>query len=81
MKFILEYKTFHKENEPELPSPNLVLINYWYNGMVTPVSIIEKRGNKCLVSHNVEQSKIRNAPDETVKTDDILPTEIKENPS
>ena len=67
MKFILEYKTFHKEND-------LVLIHYWYNGMVTPVSIIEKRGNKCLVSHDVEQSKIRNAPNETVKTSDIIST-------
>lgn len=67
MKFILEFKTFYKEND-------LVLIHYWYNGMVTPVTIKEKRGNKYLVSHDNEKSKIRNAPDETVKVSDIIST-------
>lgn len=65
MKYILEFKSFYKEGD-------VILIEYWYNDMETPVKIIEKVGNKYLVSHNVEQSKIKNAPDELISKKDII---------
>ena len=65
MNFILEFKSFCKPGD-------LVLIKYWYNRMVTPVRIVEKKGNKFLISHDVESSKIRNAPDELIKNSEII---------
>jgi hypothetical protein len=65
MKFIAEFKSFYKEKD-------IVLIHYWYNHMITPVRIIEKKGNKFLVSHDVEKSKIKNAPEELISTNDII---------
>jgi hypothetical protein len=65
MKFILEYKSFFQEGD-------IVLIEYWYNHMVTPVKILEKKGRKYLVSHNISESKIQNAPDEMIKRSDII---------
>lgn len=65
MKFLCEFKSFYKEGD-------IVLIEYWYNDMVTPVIIIEKKGKKYLVSHNVEGSKIQNAPDELLTKKDII---------
>jgi hypothetical protein len=65
MKFILEYKSFYKVDD-------IVLIEYWYNHMVTPVKILEKQGSKYLVSHNVSGSKIKNAPDEYIKVSKII---------
>lgn len=65
MKFILEYKSFYKVND-------IVLIEYWYNNMITPVKIIDKKGNKFIVTHNIQESSIFNAPDESIYTSDIL---------
>lgn len=49
-----------------------VLIHYWYNYKVTPVVIKDKKGLKFLVSHNVDGSKIFNAPDEYIKISEII---------
>lgn len=65
MKFILEYKSFYKEGD-------IVLIKYWYNRMITPVKIIESRKGKYLVSHNITESKIQNAPDELIEKTKII---------
>jgi len=65
MKFILEYKSFYNVDD-------IVIIHYWYNHMITPVKIIEKKGSKYLVSHNTPESKIKNAPDELLKLGDII---------
>ena len=65
MKFILEYKSFYNIDD-------IVIIHYWYNNMITPVRVIEKKGNKYLVSHNISESEIKNAPDELLKTSDII---------
>jgi hypothetical protein len=66
MKFILEYKSFYKEGDT-------VLIEYWYNDMITPVKIIEKLSKVSFkVTHNIPESKIFNAPDEVIKTTDII---------
>jgi hypothetical protein len=66
MKFILEYKSFYKEGD-------IVLIEYWYNDMIVPVKILEKVSKVYYkVSHNIPNSKIKNAPDEVIKISDII---------
>ena len=66
MKFLLEFKSFLKEGDT-------VLIEYWYNDMVTKVKIVEKLSKSSYkVSHNVPNSKIPNAPDEIIKSSDII---------
>jgi hypothetical protein len=65
MIYITEFKSFYNPND-------IVLIEYWYNHMITPVKIIERRGNKFLVSHNTPNSKIQNAPDELISKSDII---------
>jgi hypothetical protein len=65
MKFILEYKNYFNIGDK-------VFIDYWYNNMVTPVQIVEKKGSKLLISHNIPESKIQNAPDERIKSSEII---------
>jgi hypothetical protein len=65
MEFILEFKNFFKEGDK-------VLVEYWYNDMITPVLIKEKKGKKYLISHDIPESKIRNAPDELISGSDII---------
>lgn len=65
MKFILEFNSFYK-------SGDIVLIKYWYNKIVTPVKIIKIKKGKYLVSHNVKESKIHNAPEELIEESKIL---------
>jgi hypothetical protein len=74
MRFLLEYKAFYQEGD-------IVLIEYWYNDMLVPVKIIEKISkSRFKVSYDVEGSVIRNAPDEVIKSSDIL-DKYKKNPS
>jgi len=65
MIYLTEFNSFYKIGD-------IVLIEYWYNHMITQVKIIDKKGNKFLVSHNVENSKIKNAPDEMISKSDII---------
>ncbi len=65
MLYITEFKSFYKLNDT-------VLIEYWYNNMITPVTIIDKKGNKFLISHNNKHSKIRNAPNELISKSEII---------
>lgn len=65
MNFLLEFKNYYKEGD-------IVLIEYWYNGMITQVKILEKTKRSYKVTHNISQSKISNAPDEIVKSSDII---------
>lgn len=65
MEFILEYKKFFDIGDK-------VNIYYWYKHILTPVKIVEKVGNKYKVSHNIEESKIRNAPEELIKTTEVI---------
>lgn len=65
MNHISEYKSFYKEGD-------IVLVEYWYNDMICPVEIIEKKGRKYKISHNTELSKIKNAPDEVIESKDII---------
>jgi hypothetical protein len=66
MKFLLEFNSFYNEGD-------IVLIEYWYNDMITPVRVIEKVSKVSYkVSHDVPSSKIQNAPDEIIKKGDII---------
>ena len=65
MNYMFEYKSFYREGDT-------VLIEYWYNQMITPVTIIERKGNKFLVTHKNNFSEIKNAPDEMITSSEIL---------
>jgi hypothetical protein len=66
MQFIVEFKSFYKVDD-------VVLIEYWYNDMITPVKIIEQTSPRSFkVTHNIQNSKIFNAPDEIIKNSDII---------
>jgi hypothetical protein len=65
MNFLLEFKNYYKEND-------IVLIEYWYDSRIVPVKIIEKQGRKYKVTHNIPESEIFNAPDEIIKSSDII---------
>lgn len=66
MKFIVEFKSFYEVGD-------IVLIEYWYNDIITAVKIIEQISPRTFkVSHNISESKIFNAPDEVIKSSDII---------
>jgi hypothetical protein len=65
MKFILEKKEYYKIGD-------LIIIEYWYNDMLTVCKITDIIGRRYKITHNISQSKIFNAPDETIKTSDII---------
>lgn len=69
MKFLLEYNTYkekYKEND-------IVLIEYWYNEMITPVKIVKVLSKVSFeISYNVPNSKIKNAPNQVIKLNDII---------
>ena len=66
MQFIVEFKSFYKVGDT-------VLIEYWYNDMITPVKIVEQTSPRSFkVSHKIPNSKIFNAPDEIIKSSDII---------
>lgn len=65
MKFLLEYKSFYNVGD-------VILIEYWYKDIITPVKILEKNRGYYKVTHNIPQSKLSNAPDEKIKSSDII---------
>ncbi len=65
MRFLLEFKSYYKEGD-------IVLIEYWYNDIITPVKILKKQNRSYKVTHNIPESKIFNAPDESIKSSDII---------
>lgn len=65
MKYLLEFKSYYTEGD-------IVYIEYWYNHMLTPVKLLERVGRSWKVSHNNQYSKIFNAPDELIKSKDII---------
>lgn len=63
--YILEHSSYYRPGD-------IILIEYWYNNMITPVKIVDKIGRKYLISHNIKESKIFNAPDEIIPRSDII---------
>ena len=66
MDYILEFNNF------KFKEGDIVLIHYWYNQEITPVKILERVKRKFRVSHNVDGSDIKNAPEELIETGDII---------
>jgi len=82
MKVILEFNSYKM---PAYQVGDVVLVEYWYidepscppllqrEFPYTPVRIVEKLSKVSFkVSHDVPNSKIKNAPDEIVKSKDII---------
>jgi len=65
LKNILERKEFYKVGDK-------ILIEYWYNSMITCVMIENIIGRTFKVTHKIPESKIFNAPDEKIKSSDII---------
>ena len=70
MDYIIEKKDFYKVGDT-------VFIEYWWkptgkDKFITPVKIKEKQGRKYIVSHHVEKSRIKNAPDEIIPSNKII---------
>lgn len=65
LEYLIERSNFYKIGD-------IILIEYWYNGMICPVKIIDQIGKSYKITHNIPQSKIFNAPDEKIKSTDII---------
>lgn len=65
MEYLIERKNYYSIGD-------IVIIEYWYKDILTIVKIIDKIGNRYLVSHNLPKSKIFNAPNEIIKSTDII---------
>ena len=70
MKYILEKNNFYNIGD-------IIYIEYWYkptgkDRFITPVKILEIKGRKYTISHNIKESKIQNAPDEKIKASKII---------
>lgn len=65
MRYIIERKDHYKIGD-------MIILEYWYNDMLTVCKIVDIIGKKYLISHNVPNSKIPNAPDEIIKSSDII---------
>jgi hypothetical protein len=67
MEYLLEYSKF--QYKPD----DVVLIHYSLIGnMITPVKILKRDGNGFIVTHSIKESDIFNAPDEKIKSSDII---------
>jgi len=65
MRYLLEKKEYYKIGDK-------IVLEYWYNDMIVVAKIINIIGRKYLISHKIDDSKIFNAPDEFIKSSDIL---------
>jgi hypothetical protein len=74
MNYLIKYSNFENLSEKKsyYKEGDIVYIEYWYNKMITKVRIKEIKGRKFLVSHNISESKIKNAPDEIIKSTQII---------
>ena len=74
MNYLIKYSNFESILEKRIAykEGDVIYIEYWYDKTITPVKITGKKGKKFLVSHNVEKSKIQNAPDETISLSQII---------
>lgn len=70
MKYLIEKNSYYKVGD-------VILLEYWYkptgkDRFITPVKITKIQGRKYLVSHDVDKSRIKNAPDELITTNQII---------
>lgn len=62
----------HKYNINTFKEGDIVLIEYWYNDILLPVEIIEKKGRKYRISFNIEDNILKGAPEEIIKKEQIV---------
>lgn len=73
MRYIKKFDDILLEKKETYQLGDIVILEYWYNSMIVPVRIIEKVSKtKYKVSYDVEGSVIKNAPDEIIKSSDII---------
>jgi hypothetical protein len=76
MRYLQDFNTFEGNNHSAYIEQEIVLIRFEVtegNPIVTPVKIIKKyTDNAYLVSHNIEDSNLRNFPDLKIKGSDII---------
>lgn len=72
MKYIRKYCEIILEKKQNYNIGDEIIIEYWYNDMITVCKITEKVGRKYKITHNIEESKIKNAPDEIINSSDII---------
>lgn len=65
LQYLIDKKNYYNIGD-------IVLIEYWYNGMITCVLITDIQGRSYKISHNIPESQIFNAPDEIIKSSDII---------
>ena len=65
MEYIIEYKSHYNVGDK-------VLIEYWYDDRICICEIKEKKGRKYIITHNIKESEIKNAPDEEINSKDII---------
>jgi hypothetical protein len=74
MRYIQDFITF--ESNSSYIEQEIILIRFEVtedNAIITPVKIVKKYSNNAyLVSHNIEDSNIRNFPDVKIKGSDII---------
>ena len=61
-----------KYNSASYKVGDYILIEYWFQDLLTPVKIVDKQGRTYKVTHNIEESEIQNAPDEKITKGDIV---------
>lgn len=65
-----------ERNNIKYKQGDIVLIHYWYYtssfNLITPVKLLEKVGKKWSISHDITESKITKAPNENIKSSEII---------
>lgn len=69
-EYLLEKTNARYNNDYQVG--DVVFINYWLSGDMTPVKLIEKKSGAFIVSHKVKNSSFFNAPDHVIKIGDIV---------
>ena len=65
-------KQTRKRKKRSFNKGDVVLIEYWYKDILTPVKIIEKIKRKYRVTHSIDESEIFNAPEQLVSKQEIV---------
>lgn len=51
---------------------DVVLIEYWFKNIITPVRILKREGRKYQISHDIKETEIPNAPNQWIKKPQII---------
>lgn len=65
-------KQTRKKEKRSFNEGDVVLIEYWYKDILTPVKIVEKIKRKYRISHNIDESEIFNSPEQLITKQEIV---------